>query len=120
MMRLLLFALSFILLFQGCSHHGKHHERYYQEAFCERLGGVTEYRLSDRTRVDCLSGTYAVEVDFAPKWAEGIGQALFYAQMTGRAPAVALIAGKKDGRYIRRLDTVAKKYGIETFIIEKE
>jgi hypothetical protein len=99
----------------------KKKESYYQQQLCERLGGETEYVLKDRTRVDCLSDTYAIEVDFARKWAEGIGQSLYYAQMTGRHPAVGLIVnGKKDARYLKRLEVTAEEYGIKIFIIEKE
>lgn len=41
-----------------------------------------EYRLSDNTRVDCMTDTLAVEFDFANKWAECIGQALYYGKQT--------------------------------------
>ncbi|WP_171018846.1 hypothetical protein ACONUD_00725 [Microbulbifer harenosus] len=51
----------------------------YQLPWCETAGGVAEYVLPDRTRVDCLTETHAMEFDFAPKWAEAIGQALYYA-----------------------------------------
>ena len=68
---------------------GKRYEKYYQTKMCNKLGGIIEYRLKDRTRVDCLTDDYAIEVDFAKKWAESVGQSLFYAQMTKRDPAVA-------------------------------
>ena len=77
--------------------------------------------LPDRTRVDCLNKTYAIEIDFAKKWAEGIGQALYYAKRTGKKPAVALIVDlDSDIRYIKRLETVSRFYGIRIFLIEKE
>lgn len=41
-----------------------------------------EYRLSDNTRVDCMTDTLAVEFDLANKWAECIGQALYYGKQT--------------------------------------
>ena len=37
------------------------------------------------------SFAYAVEFDFAEKWAEAVGQALYYALKTGKKPAVVLI-----------------------------
>jgi hypothetical protein len=46
-----------------------HPERWYQEQWCEAMGGQTEVVLPDKTRVDCLTDEYAIEVDFAPKWA---------------------------------------------------
>jgi hypothetical protein len=74
---------------------------------------VTEYRLDDGTRVDCLTDQYAIEFDFGPKWAESIGQALYYAEMTGRQPGVVLILEQPgDDRYLNRLRRVADKYNI--------
>jgi len=121
MIRLLL-LLIVPLLFIACSHTTKkYHEKHYQTLLCDELGGEMEYVLKDRTRVDCLTDEYAIEVDFAKKWAEGIGQSLYYAHMTGREPAIGFIMNsEKDKRYLKRLDTLAKKYGIKIFIIEKE
>jgi hypothetical protein len=117
----LIVMLTFTLLFTSCSSKAKtYNERHYQTIFCDDLDGEMEYVLKDRTRVDCLTDEYAIEVDFAKKWAEGIGQSLHYAQMTGKKPAIGFIMNtKKDQRYFKRLDTLAKKYGIKVFIIEK-
>lgn len=80
-----------------------------------------EFVLKDRTRVDCLTDEYAIEVDFAKKWAESIGQSLYYAHMTDKKPAVGLIMDSiKDTRYYKRLDVIAKEQGIKIFVIEKE
>lgn len=76
----------------------------YAEPWCAARGGVSGEVLADRTRVDCLLPGYAVEVDFARKWAEGMGQALHYARMTGRQPGVVLILEKpSDVRFAERL-----------------
>lgn len=75
--------------------------------------------LDDKTRIDCLLPEYAVEIDFANKWAESIGQALYYAIKTNRKPAIAVILrSPKDERYLIRLKTVAERYGIIIFIIQ--
>jgi len=85
-----------------------HKESYYQNIFCAKVGGVTEYVLPDKTRVDCLTDEYAIEVDFASKWAESIGQSLYYAKMTNRKPAVYLILeSPSDERFLKRLNKVA-------------
>ena len=86
-----------------------HPERWYQERWCKAHNGIMEYRLSDGTRVDCLTDEYAVEVEFAEKWAEAIGQALYYAAMTGRKPAILLIMerGERDRRYLERIRVAA-------------
>lgn len=81
--------------------------------------GQIEYRLPDRTRVDCLTDKYAIEYDWAHKWAECAGQALFYARETKKTPACVLIVkGDKDKRFIMRYlkavsDTDAKLFTVE-------
>lgn len=115
------FSLLVTLFLMGCSHASKKlHEKHYQTLLCNDLGGKTEYVLEDRTRVDYLTDEYAIEVDFAKKWAESIGQALFYAQMTGKEPGVGIIVGDGEDRYIKRLQKVSEKFDIKVFIIEKE
>lgn len=97
----------------------KFNEKHYQTLLCKKLGGVMEFKLKDNTRVDCLTDDYAIEVDWAKKWAEGIGQSLYYAEMTNKKPAVALIVGKKDQRYLKRINKVASKVGITIIEINK-
>ena len=118
----LLFLLLISLQFMGCSHTTKkYNERHYQTQLCNELDGEMEFVLEDRTRVDCLTNEYAIEVDFAKKWAESIGQSLHYAHMTGKKPAVGLIIdSRKDKRYLKRLKSIANKYGIEVIIVEKQ
>lgn len=73
----------------------------YVNAYCN---GQIEYQLKDFTRVDCLTQDYAIEFDWARKWAESIGQSLYYAKMTGKKPAVAIIMkSKRDIKYIKRI-----------------
>ena len=120
MIRIIL-ILIFSLLFIACSHTPKkYHEKHYQTLLCNELDGKMEYVLKDKTRVDCLTDEYAIEVDFAKKWAESIGQSLYYAHMTGKKPAVGLIMNDdKDKRYYKRLKTLAKQYNIKIFSIKK-
>ncbi len=97
----------------------KKDEKYYQTKMCSEFGGKMEYVLFDKARVDCLTNEYAIEVDFAKKWAEGIGQALYYAEITKKKPAVALIVGLDDEKYVNRIQTVADKFDIKIIILEK-
>lgn len=86
-------------------------ERDYQLPFCERLSGKVEYVLPDRTRVDCLTSTHAIEVDYAKKWPEAIGQALHYARLTDTVPGIALIVEtEKDQVYLNRLYSVIRHW----------
>ena len=95
-------------------------ERDYQVPFCKALDGEIEYVLEDRTRIDCLTDIYAIEIDYAKKHHEAVGQALYYGIVTGRKPAVALIVGINDKRFLNRLRIVSKKVGIKVFIITKQ
>jgi hypothetical protein len=90
-----------------------HPERWYQSDWCASHHGKTEVVLPDRTRCDCLTDTHAIEFDFGEKWAEAIGQALYYGIQTGRTPGVVLILEQeKDNRYWIRLNTVLEQYGL--------
>ena len=95
-----------------------HKEKYYQNIICNKFKGQTEYTLKDKTRVDCLTSTLAIEVDFANKWAESIGQSLFYSLETNRRPTVVLITERKqkDIKYLRRLLNIAIKYNIRVYL----
>ena len=75
--------------------------------------------LKDRTRVDCLTDEYAVEVEFAKKWAEAVGQSLFYAKMTGKKPGIALIMEEdKDARFLKRLKTALRGMNVTVWQVE--
>ena len=94
-------------------------EKEYQNQWCKAHNGETEVRLSDRTRIDCLTEEYAIEFDFATKWAESIGQSLYYANCTGKKAGVVLIIEnpQKDYKYLDRLNNVANKYNIKVWTI---
>ncbi|MEW5745237.1 MAG: hypothetical protein AB1805_07375 [Nitrospirota bacterium] len=99
----------------------RHKEREYQEAWCTAHNGTLEYVLDDGARVDCLTEEYAVEFDFAPKWAEAIGQSLYYSLKTGKRPAVVLIIERGGGeREMRRLRSVSERYGIMVWTMRPE
>ena len=92
-------------------------EAYYVTQWCRDDFGKQEFLLWDNTRVDCLTKDYAIEFDFAHKWAESIGQSLYYAKMTGKKPAVALIlTDLKDYRYVKRVERLDN--GIKIFLIK--
>ena len=74
----------------GASPDGQLSEAYWQRAFNELYAdGATEVAV-EAGRADIVNGTYAIEVDRIQKWHEAIGQALHYANETGRQPAIAL------------------------------
>lgn len=131
--RIISFAVTFILMATGIYYLGLNYvpqkwyetqtmmpnqvESYYVNQWCTSDFGRKEAVLWDMTRVDCLAKDYAVEFDFAKKWAESIGQALYYSKMTGKKPAVALIlTSPTDYRYVKRIERLDN--GIKIFLIK--
>lgn len=84
-------------------------------AIAMKYNAKIEVRLWDKTRVDMLNSEYAIEVDFARKWAEAIGQSLYYGIVTGKKPAIVLLVGTGEERYVYRCQTVCAARGIKLF-----
>lgn len=103
-MRAFCLVLCIFLLMLPVQAKHLHKEKEYQKVWCDANKGIIEYKLDDAARVDCLTKKYAVEVDFAPKWSECIGQAVYYAKKTNRKPACLLILESPDDvRFLYRL-----------------
>lgn len=81
------------------------------------MKGRTEVVLWDRTRVDILTPTHAWEVDWAPKWAESIGQSLYYSELTDRKPGIILLSKRSEGRFVYRAQTVCAKHSIKLKVV---
>jgi hypothetical protein len=83
------------------------------EAKKNNKGGEAEVVFPDRTRCDCLTDENAIEFDFGAKWAEAIGQALYYSIQTGKRAGVVLILEKEsDRKYWIRLNSVIQHFGL--------
>ena len=94
-------------------------EKYYQNEWCSTWHGAQEVILKDKTRVDCVTKNYAVEFDFASKWAESIGQAMYYAKMTGKNPAVILIIEKpSDFKHYKKAEKITGDLGIKLWYMK--
>lgn len=119
--KILSFIVSFLLIASGVYYFGLSYvpkelyetrtmsphmpESYYVNQWCSPEFGRKEAVLWDMTRVDCLTKDYAIEFDFAKKWAESIGQSLYYAKMTNKSPAVVIILTKwSDMVYVKRIE----------------
>ena len=110
------YIISILLILMNvptCIAHA-HYESSYQHAWCSIHNGIEEFKNDDSTRVDCLTTTHAVEFDFADKWAEGIGQALYYKFKTKKQALVVLII-ENDSQfvYFERVKQLAKIYNFE-------
>ena len=87
-----------------------------QETIYQELGGEKEYRLNDGTRVDLIHNKFAIEIDWQEKWAEGVGQSIYYAMklnhqmsLKGTAsykPLVILLTKRKDESWKKYRDRV--------------
>jgi len=108
-----------ILLCGGYIAYASHYknkgtERQYQDYANKELKGIVEKRLKDDTRVDIfIEGEYAIEVDFAKKWYEAIGQSSHYSLMTKTPPGVLLIIQTDDDmKYLKRCQKVCNHMSI--------
>lgn len=131
--KIITFLITLVLMASGVYYYGLNYvpqkwydtqtmmpnqtESYYQNQWCTGDFGRKEVVLWDMTRVDCLAKDYAIEFDFAKKWAESIGQSLYYSKLTGKKPAVALIlTSPTDYRYVKRIERLDN--GIKIFLIK--
>ena len=90
-----------------------HHEKYYQQKWCQDRSGQLEVVLPDRTRCDCLTDSHAIEFDFADKWTAAVGQSLYYSLQTGkRAGIVLILESLKDRKYWIRLNTTIQHFNL--------
>jgi hypothetical protein len=104
---LLLILLTLLMLPHYALAKRAHHEKWYQQKWCQERGGRLEVVLPDKTRCDCVTSTHAIEFDFGKKWAEAIGQALYYGLQTGKRPGIVLILETiKARKYWIRLNSV--------------
>ena len=131
--KIISFGITFLLMLTGIYYIGlnsvpqkwyetqqmmpNQQESYYVNQWCTSDFGRREAVLWDMTRVDCLTKDYAIEFDFAKKWAESIGQALYYSKMTGKLPAVVLIlTSPADYHYVKRVERLDN--GIKIFLVK--
>lgn len=91
----------------------KQPERYYQKKFSLEIGGQTEVIAGDGTRCDILTSEHAIEVDFARKWGEAIGQSLNYGFQFNRLAGILLILEKpSDQKYVIRVKSLIQHYNL--------
>lgn len=92
----------------------KKNEAFYRDAWTEKHGGQTEVRLPDGTRCDIVTETHAVEVEWAHKWYEGFGQALWYGFQLNKTPGIVLILRNEgDRKFLVRIRSLAAHHGID-------
>lgn len=111
---------ALVCLSTSAAHAGHQHlESWYSKALAEQLPGAkTEVRMHNGTRCDVLATHHSIEVEFASKWCESIGQSLNYSAQTGRMGAVALILEHdSDERFLTRLRQVISWHQLPIAVI---
>jgi hypothetical protein len=71
----------------------------------------------------CLTETHAIEYDWGKKWAESLGQALYYSAMTGKKPGIVLIVNSRTkDRYLTRLNKAIEAHAldVDVWTVEKQ
>ena len=94
-------------------------EREWMLALSSQLHGVTEYSIK-MGRIDILTKTDAIEVDYFHKWHESIGQALHYSFETKRRPTIALISFETNNyEKIEYVKGICSNYNIRVIIMRQ-
>jgi hypothetical protein len=128
MYKILLIIILALGLIPSCSAKHKFLEKDFQNKWCSDNMGKTEFVLDTGKRVDCVTDKYGVEVEFAYKFYESVGQSLYYniklnqiPEYSESKPAILLILEKStDKEYLDALNLVAERYRIKVFTITKE
>ena len=88
-------------------------EAYYQKIAAEKYNAQIEVSMPDGTRCDLVTETHAIEVDFADKWGEAIGQSLNYAFQANRRAGILLILEKQsDEKHLIRVNSIIKHFSL--------
>lgn len=94
-------------------------EKFYQNLFCTWFSCQKEVTWSDGSRIDALSSTYAIEVEFSSKWSNSIGQAIHYSLITKHNAGIAIIKTKlSDSKNIDKLLRICNLLKIKVWQIE--
>lgn len=97
-------------------------EKDWTDALAKRINGQSEVQV-DRGRVDVMTDSYAIEIDFIKKWHEGLGQAIHYGDESTRIGVLALIdknEAHEDLEHLRLLKKIEKlciKKGVKLILL---
>jgi len=118
-MKKILLLLLFVLLLFGAA-TCPNREIYFKNIFCKYVNGKLNVPLDDyKNTVDIVTDTFAIDVEFASKWATSIGHSLYASTILNKKPAILLITYKGyDGKYVDILMPIANKYNITVWVID--
>lgn len=108
------FSTLILLLFLSAVNAQEHGipESQYADFIQTLIGGQREISV-ESGRIDLLTETHAFEIEWAPKWKEAIGQALWYALQTNKQPGIILILKEKgEYKYFVQLNSALQYAGL--------
>lgn len=73
-------------------------------------------------RIDVTTDDYVIEIDKIAKWAECLGQALFYSSTTGKRGICALIVDNPDTakEKLKVIENLFNQYDIALIVLVKK
>ena len=97
-------------------------ETYFSELLAkEFFDGESEVTTLFRKRVDIVTDTHAIEVDWQSKWSEPIGQALFYANAENKKAGIAVLYDSSKSlnkNNVKVLKFMSERYDIDLWWFE--
>ena len=114
--KLILLPFTILMWLFGTSHAANYNENYFNKLIAKELNGKVEVRTRLNRRVDILTKDTAWECDWSYKaWSEGVGQALTYAELTGKKPGICVLidSKKENADHIALVKIIAKKHKIK-------
>lgn len=112
---LIAFTLMAAVSTQAVYGETAHKESDYVQHWCEQQGGVIQPKTTtgDQYRADCATATHIIEVDFAWKFWEALGQILNYGYLYGKEMGIVLILKtQKDDRHLIQLKAVIRHHNL--------
>lgn len=117
-----LFLMLWCVLLGTAAESVKKNELWWCGHLAPKYQAEVEVRLDDGTRCDLLTESEAIEVDWARKYAEAIGQSWYYALKLDREPAIILLVKdpEKDQKYVDRCRLVCDHLGMHLYVEETQ
>jgi hypothetical protein len=97
-------------------------EKYWVESFRQKINGRSEVPI-ENGKVDIVTDSYAIEVDYFHKWQEGMGQALHYGDVLGKIPTLALIDDDNRAKaehiaQLKYIEALCTKKGVKLLLLK--
>jgi len=96
-------------------------EKNWVESFRQKINGRSEVPI-ENGRVDIVTDSYAIEVDYSNKWQEGLGQALHYGDILNKIPTLALIDNDNRAKaerlaQLKYIEALCTKKGVKLLLL---